>query len=122
MRGLILLTSLSVGLLGVVCSTKQLKQEEAIRQLEGSLTVGMSRDEIQATLDKMGLHYVYAPRRLLEAMNQATFESTPLSGRIQVSLPPEKGFLFETVGHADIDLDERERMVSLRIKRFSRPR
>jgi len=70
----------------------------------------------------MGLQYVYVPRSLLEAMNQATFESTPLSGRIQVSLPPDQGLLFKTVGEVLIDLDEGERMVNVQIQRGDVPR
>jgi hypothetical protein len=70
----------------------------------------------------MGLHHLYVDRSLLEAMHAATFESTPLSGRIQVTLPEDKGLFFVLKEQALIDLDERERMVSMRIERGWVPR
>jgi hypothetical protein len=96
--------------------------EQAIRQLERRITPGMSRREIENVLEEMDLHYLYVPRSMLEAMRQATFESTPLSGRIQVSLPEDKRIFYKTVGEVLIDLDEGERMVSLQLQRGNVPR
>ena len=119
---LILLACLALGLPGTDCGGDELGQKETIHQLESRLTVGMSRDKIEAIVTEMGLHYVYVPRSMLEATHQGTYKSKPLSGRIQVSLPPDKGLLFKTVGHVLIDLDADERVVNLRIERGDVPR
>lgn len=122
MKRLIMLAWLTLGLLATDCGRDELGQEEVIRQLRSRLTVGMSRAEIEAIVTEIGLHHVYVPRTMLEATHQGTYESEPLSGRLQVSLPPDKGLLFKTVGHAFIDLDETERMINLRIERSEVPR
>lgn len=122
MRVSILLACLVLGILAMNCEREELKQEDAIRELGRRITEGMSRDEIEVILEEMGLRYVYVPRSLLEAMHQATFESTPLSGRIQVSLPEDKGLLSKAVGEVLIDLDEDERMVNLGVQRQKVPR
>ena len=96
--------------------------EQAVGELERRITPGMSRREIENVLEEMDLRYLYVPRSMLEATHQATFESIPLSGRVQVSLPEDKRVFYKTVGHVLIDLDEVERVVSLRVDRGNVPR
>jgi hypothetical protein len=119
-----MLAGLCLFFLGAVCGRGQLDQNELMRQLTERITLGMPRTEVESTLDEMSAKYLYVPRSHLEAMGQGTFGSTPLSGRIQVDLPPapSKRIFHETVGWALIDLDEAERVVSLRFDRGDRPR
>lgn len=110
--------------LSAVCGGEQLDQKEVMRQLGERISVGMPRTEVETILDEMNLKHLYVPRSSLENRGEGRFGSTPLSGRIQVDLPPapSKRILHETVGWALVDLDEAERVVSLRFERGDRPR
>lgn len=121
MQRLIVVCCLVLTFAAVACETTKWNQEEVIHELE-AIAVGTSREEIESALKQIDLDYVYVPRSLLERAREATFESTPLSGRIQVTLPEDKSLFWILKGHADIDLDERERMVRIRITRGWAPR
>jgi hypothetical protein len=62
--------------------------------------------------------YTYVPRASLELTNETTFEGQPLTGRFDVCTPHEPQLFYMKQAFIYIELDERERVVNVRIVCF----
>jgi hypothetical protein len=105
-------------LAGGRCKEGQVKTEELVARIQSEIAVGMTRAEVEQTLARLPVDYVdYVSREDLERTNEATFQGTPLSGRLEVSTPWEDRFMRLQWATVFIDLDEHERVVNVRVRK-----
>jgi len=103
-------------LIGSVCGEERMNIDEIANRVKAEVTPGMHRSTVEQQLAGLPVEYVYVSREYLEAIEQATIDGIPLSGRFDVSTQYEdRGLGLKRVA-IFIDLGKEEEVVQVRIE------
>lgn len=103
-------------MLGSVCGEDRMNLDDIVTRINAEVTPGMHRSAVEQKLDDLPVEYVYVSREYLEAIEQATIDGVPLSGRFDVSTQYEdRGLGLRRIA-IFIDLDKQEEVVKVRVQ------
>lgn len=103
-------------MLGSVCGEDRMSLDEIVNRINAEVTPGMHRSAVEQKLDALPVEYVYVSREYLEAIEQATVDGVPLSGRFDVSTQYEdRGLGLRRIA-IFVNLDEQEEVVNVRVE------
>jgi len=103
-------------MLGSVCGEDRMSLDEIVNRINTEVTPGMRRSAVEQKLDALPVEYVYVSREYLEAIEQATVDGVPLSGRFDVSTQyEERGLGLRRIA-IFVNLDEQDEVVNVRVE------
>lgn len=100
------------------CEGSSATTQEAVSQITSEIVVGMTREQVEDTLSRLGVTHTYVPREYLKTIGQDMFEGMPLSGRFDVLTEFETKVGRKSEAAIHIELDTQERVTNVRVEGF----